>query len=410
MNATDALFNSFNEKTQAELTNLFEETKLTSQDRLEVMKAEADLILGAYDDLFSFLDLEKVRQKSGKRRGEEVMRQIRERMHLLRYSETDYSDFKSAPIVRHRDVEEVVKSDEVKLVGRCPCPVEGEKTRCCNLTTLDAVSGCTFGCAYCSVQSFYNAGKIDVVGNLEQRLRELDLSCHWHFGTGQASDSLLLGDSRGTLSALAAFACENPQIIVELKSKSANIGFYEMRKWPRNLIFTWSLNAQTIFEKEEHFTASPEERIKAARKIADGGNLVGFHIHPMIYFKGWQEEYSDLVQLIEKNFSPEEICMISFGTLTFTKAVLQQLRVKRHSTRVLSIPLERSAGKYTYTNEIKEKLFRGAFDSFSQEFKDNIFFYLCMEDPALWPLTLGREYGSNKEFEEDMKRSYLAKL
>ena len=36
------------------------------------------------------------------------------------------------------------------------CPVASEKTRCCNLLTLDAVESCGFDCSYCSIQSFYN--------------------------------------------------------------------------------------------------------------------------------------------------------------------------------------------------------------------------------------------------------------
>jgi spore photoproduct lyase len=34
------------------------------------------------------------------------------------------------------------------------CPVASEKTRCCNLLTLDAVERCGFDCSYCSIQSF----------------------------------------------------------------------------------------------------------------------------------------------------------------------------------------------------------------------------------------------------------------
>ena len=40
------------------------------------------------------------------------------------------------------------------------CPVASEKTRCCNLLTLDAVESCGFDCSYCSIQSFYNQNTI----------------------------------------------------------------------------------------------------------------------------------------------------------------------------------------------------------------------------------------------------------
>ena len=36
-----------------------------------------------------------------------------------------------------------------------PCPVASEKTVCCNLITIDAIQGCSLGCSYCSIQTFY---------------------------------------------------------------------------------------------------------------------------------------------------------------------------------------------------------------------------------------------------------------
>ena len=72
--------------------------------------------------------------------------------------------------------------------------------------------------------------------------------------------------------------------------------------------------------------------------------------------------------------------------------------------------LEEAAGKFSYPLETKRLMFRTVYDSFSPLFHNNVFFYLCMEDPSLWPEVLGREYSCDKAFEEDMKRSYMAKM
>ena len=409
MDAYSTLFSSFNEEIQRFFNNLFEEYHFTVAERLALLKDEADLLMADERDLLSVFDLTKADKLQGKRRKEELMRQEKSYMHSLRYSETDYSTFTPPPIKRKRETVDTVADENIALMGRCPCPVDGEKTRCCKLVTLDAVTGCNFGCAYCSVQSFYSEGKIRAVSNLDERLKTIDTSSTWHIGTGQASDSLLLGNSHNTLTNLATFAANNSSIILELKSKSANRDFLKVDT-PRNMVFTWSLNARTIIEKEEHYTASLEERIKSARLAADKGALVGFHIHPMVFFKNWQNEYKEVVSLIVNNFSSDEICMISMGTLTFTKSVLRQMREKRNKTKVLLMPLEESAGKYTYSNEIKDVMFSTVYRYFPQEFRDNIFFYLCMEDPSLWPSVLEREYSSDAEFEKDMKRAYFEKV
>ena len=268
---------------------------------------------------------------------------------------------------------------------------------------------CAFGCSYCSIQAFYNENEIKIVSNLEEKLDNLEITDDvWHIGTGQASDSLLLGDDYGTLSALSSFAEKHPDIVIELKSKSKRDVF--SHPWPKNMVFTWSLNAPTIIEKEEHFTASLIERLEDAEKARDNGNLVGFHIHPMFYFKGWEDEYKYVIDEITSRFSPSDILMIGIGTLTFTKAVIKRLREMGAESKVLEMELTEAAGKYSYPLDKKEKMFKHIYSSFPKEYEDNIFFYLCMEDPSLWMKYLGREYSCDKEFEMDMKRFYLSKI
>ena len=409
MNIYDKLLFSFTLDKQTRLLSLIDKYQMSRSDALEIFKAEADLELFSLPDIFSFLDFSLIDTKQAKRRKEELFRQLRKEMDIIKYSKTDYSSFFPPKIIRKKTTSTIITDDNITLLGKCPCPIDGEVTRCCKLTTLDAVSQCSFGCSYCSVQSFYSENKISIVSNLGERLKKLDLTGIWHIGTGQASDSLLLGNSFNTLTALNEFAKEHPEIIIELKTKSNRVDFLD-QKFERNIVFTWSLNAPTICKKEEHLTASLENRIKAAKKIVEHGNLVGFHIHPMMYFTDYKEEYSYVVKLIEDNFSPQDIMMISMGTLTFTKSVLEHLRTNRTPSRVLSMPLVPAAGKFSYPNEIKEEMFSHVYSSFSSNFKDNIFFYLCMEDPSLWPKVLKREYSCDKDFELDMKKAYFSKV
>jgi len=410
MNAMEELLLSFDEEKRVRILSLFEKYRLSASNRLTFLKDTADLELFLLPSPFEILDFEKIDKLAGKQRGDELMRELGSHMQKIRHSETDYSDFFPPSPKKKRTVCSCVTDESVRLMGRCPCPVDGEKTRCCNLKTLDAATQCAFGCSYCSVQSFYSESKISTVSNLSERLKGMDFSGVWHIGTGQASDSLLLGDDYGTLSAIKECAEEHPEIIFEMKSKSKRTDFLGTLSFPQNVVFTWSVNARTMIEKEEHLTARLHERLQAARRVADKGLKVGFHIHPMAYFKGWQDEYRELVLEIERNFRPEEVVMVGIGTLTFTKAVIRRLRTHRFPSRVLSMPLVESAGKHTYTNEIKKKMFSHVYDCFSDEYKENVFFYLCMEDPTLWMPVLKREYGSDKEFEADMRRSYYKKI
>ena len=405
MDAFLSIFSSLPSPVREKLDSLFSSIHFTRSEKLEIVKEEADL-LEWKEESFALSHPFTTTGKDG-RDGERYISELRRHMKRLRESETDYSNF--FPQKRSQGKTKKLMSDQKLVLSRCPCPVDGEKTRCCKLRTLDAVMQCAFGCSYCSIQAFYNENEIRIVSNLREKLEAMEIGDDvWHIGTGQASDSLLLGDDYGTLSALATFAEKHPNIVLEMKSKAGRDVFN--RPWPRNMVFTWSLNAPTIIEKEEHFTASLSERLRMAQKARDNGNLVGFHIHPMFYFKGWEKEYREVVEAIVSNFRPEEICMIGIGTLTFTKAVIKRLREMGQESKVLQMELTEAAGKYSYPLDKKEKMFRHIYASFPEEYRKGVFFYLCMEDPSLWKPVLEREYSSDKEFEMDMKKNYLRKI
>lgn len=386
-----------------------EEFRLSFQDLKRVADIAAELEMWGGSGLQTVWNEENIEHLKGKDRKRAVLDRLYRTYGELKKSPPDYSGFHGGPVpsqkIRYRSVE-----SEDTILGRCP--VAGVRTRCCNLQTLDAVQQCGFACSYCSIQSFYDEGRVYFIRNLREKLRglELDPERLYHIGTGQSSDSLMWGNRDGLLDTLFGFAADNPNVILELKSKSGNIRYLLDHDIPPNIVSTWSLNTPPIIENEEHLTASLEERLAAAAAVARKGGLVGFHFHPIVRYRGWEEDYGKIYRHIQENFSPSHVVMISIGTLTFIKPVIRLLRARQMKSKILQMPIEDAAGKLSYPLEVKQELFTHAYDSFSPEWHEAVFFYMCMEDPRLWLPVFGREYSSNEEFEGDMKRSYMEKI
>ena len=333
---------------------------------------------------------------------------VRRRHEALRGAPADYRNFDAGkhPAPKFSFTE---KKDDTLALGMCP--VASPNTRCCNLMTLDAVESCGFDCSYCSIQSFYNEGRIGFDANLAEKLEklELDPDVTYHIGTGQSSDSLMWGNRAGILDALFAFARQNPNVILELKSKSDNVAYLLENEVPRNVVCTFSLNTPTVVEKEEHLSAPLHRRLAAARALADNGVLVGFHFHPIVRYEGYLDEYGAVYAEVLERFSPDEVVMVSLGTLTFIKPVIRQLRERAFKSKILQIPMADANGKFSYPLEVKREMFRHAYDAFSP-WHGRVFFYLCMEDHSLWRDVFGYEYATNDHFEEEMLRAYTEKI
>jgi spore photoproduct lyase len=247
----------------------------------------------------------------------------------------------------------------------------------------------------------------------EEQLRALEKTLPpgevLHIGTGQSSDSLLWGNHRGLLDSLLGFAARNPRVILEFKTKSANIAPLLDRTVPPNLIVTFTLNTPKVIRAEERLTAPLNERLKAAETLAHRGVPVGFHFHPLIRYSGWEQDYRALFAALIQTIDPGACVLVSLGTLTFIRPVIRRIRQRGGPTQVLKMPLIETAGKWSYPHEIKRELFLLAAEALA-DWRGKVFMYLCMEDPALWREVLGYDYPDNRAFESAMKAAYLEKM
>jgi DNA repair photolyase len=345
---------------------------------------------------------------SGAQAKKSMLQQLQQHVGQLKGQEKIYS--RTAPLtpVRKPALKIYSQRSDKKIHGMCP--VVSEKTVCCNLHTIDAVQNCMYGCSYCSIQTFYQ-DQITFDEDLASKLNDITLEPDrfYHFGTGQASDSLVWGNRNGNLDALCQFAKDHPNVLLEFKTKSDNIGYFLDHDIPGNVVCSWSLNTPSVIENEEHLTVSLERRIVAARQLADAGIKVAFHFHPMVYYRGWDKDYPQIADSLLAQFAADEVLFISFGSVTLIKPVIKKIREQGNPSRILQMDFVSDPhGKLTYPDETKVLMFRTMYDSFSP-WHDKVLIYLCMEKTEIWQQVFGFVYASNRQFERDFAKKTLFK-
>ncbi|MBN1378136.1 MAG: hypothetical protein JXA04_02775 [Gammaproteobacteria bacterium] len=383
--------------------------RLTVQDINNLIEIATDFEMWDCGLLENYWDESEFAAMQGKARKQATINRVKEKWQLLKESFPEYEKESITVVDRSNKIVFKEKKDNSKMLGSCP--VFSPRTRCCNLQTLDAVINCGYDCSYCSIQSFYHNDEIIFHENFRGKLQQikLDPQLIYHIGTGQSSDSLLWGNRNNVLGDLFEWVRENPNVILELKTKSANISYLLENDVPKNVIVTWSLNAESIVNNEEHRTAPLKSRLVAAEKVANKGVIVGFHLHPIVLFKGWQSEYAELVKSLTTRFNPEQVALVSMGTLTYIKPVIKILRRRKLRSKILQMPFEDAAGKWSYPVKLKQAFFCEIYQYFGA-WADKVFFYLCMEDAGLWVPVFGYEHRDNTEFEEAMKSAYRKKI
>lgn len=348
------------------------------------------------------------KQWTTKQKGDWIFNQLKNQYKEITAKKKTY------PSIPNREEHPKFRFEDKELKGNIyrRCPATSDKGVCCGLQTLNLVENCAMGCSYCVLQSHYDEAVIKIPTNLKQKLSELHITSEGRtrITTGEYSDSLLWGNANNMLADLIEYFGDKPHLLLEFKTKSINIDYLLKNPVPKNVVCSWSLNPQNVIDHEERKTAPVQERLNSARKVADKGIGVGFHLHPMIYYEGWEEDYSKLIQTIQSQFSPQEILWVSLGTITYPKGLDKELRSQYNFSKIWQI--EHSVtedGKITYAYEVRKKLFTHALNEFS-EWKDKVYFYLCMEYEAMFQDVLGYSYRSIPEFNEDMCNHVWGKL
>lgn len=275
---------------------------------------------------------------------------------------------------------------------RCPGAKKG--LACCNYYVLNLGLQCDMNCSYCYLQSYINTPLMTMYSNLDVALGELKEmaeefgSSPFRVGTGETIDSLSLDEITLYSRQLIEFFNQYPKWRLEFKTKSAKVDQFLDVPTIGNTIVSWSINPQYIIEKEEHLTASLDERLSAAEKCLHHGYSIAFHIDPMIYFDGWKEEYQKLIDEVSSRFKPTDMPYISLGALRFQPEQKSMMR-ERFGMKSLVNRAEMhqgADGKMRYDKSLRHEMFQFVIDGFKQ--KDPQWkIFLCMETPETWAAT-----------------------
>ncbi|GAH81112.1 unnamed protein product, partial [marine sediment metagenome] len=86
----------------------------------------------------------------------------------------------------------------------------------------------------------------------------------------------------------------------------------------KQVIMSFSLNAETVATKWERRAPSVNRRLEAARKLEEAGYEVRIRIDPIVPIENWQEHYLHLLDEIFSSFKPTRITLGSLRGLQST--------------------------------------------------------------------------------------------
>jgi spore photoproduct lyase len=269
-------------------------------------------------------------------------------------------------------------------------------------------------CSYCVLQGYLNNPLLTLYTNWDDLLREIngflsiDRPSLFRLGTGELSDSLALESPFPFSKFLIPFFAERHNAILELKTKSVNVGPLLPLNHRGRTVISWSLNPTKMIEREERRTAPLKERISAARDCQEKGYPLGFHFDPLIYHEGWEKEYQETIHQLFKEIDPKRVVWISLGGFRYPpdlKAIAEERFPK--TGMFLGELFPGRDGKFRYLREIRTEMYQKMV-RWLKEIDPHLFIYLCMESKEVWEKVFGWAPESSghlsQMFEERVKK------
>jgi len=275
------------------------------------------------------------------------------------------------------------------------CPGFSDDVLCCNYCVIDIVENCPLDCTYCILQTFINKPAITIHVNVEEIIEKTVTAIkseperQFRVGTGEHTDSLALDDDLNINAMLVKNFSKLENATLELKTKSDNIDPLINLDHQGRTVVAWSLNPPDIVKKHELKTASLENRLEAAAKLARVGYKIAYHLDPIIFYPDWKKGYQKTVELMLKSVPNENIAWISLGTLRYIPALKKTAEERFKGLSIFSNEFTPAHdGKMRYLKPIRRELLT-SISHWIKARSSSIPLYLCMEKHSIWNDALG---------------------
>lgn len=172
------------------------------------------------------------------------------------------------------------------------------------------VSGCPGHCEYCYLQATQGYKPyLKIYVNIEEILeiiRQYIAAGKGNvvsFEAASGGDPLALEHLTGSLAKAIEFFGETEKGRLRVATKSGNVDSLLGLRHNGHTHFRFSMNTGGVIGRHEHFTASMDERIEAALRMAGAGYPIGFIIAPIIIYDGWKKDYRGMFEAMKEKLS-----------------------------------------------------------------------------------------------------------
>jgi spore photoproduct lyase len=220
---------------------------------------------------------------------------------------------------------------------------------------------CLYDCDYCILQGMYQSGNIVFFVNIEDYLHEAHRLCGGekkHLSISYDTDLLAFEGIYPITHRWIESMRSCPNVMIEVRTKSANYRTLSDIAAPKNVILSWTLSPEIVIQRYEHYSASLQQRITSVQNALDGGWQVRLCFDPIVDlpFEEFESLYASFFETVFSVLDAHRIHDVALGLLRFSPNHLKAIKRKGIASDIVYYPYHNESNTLSYDPKKRENM------------------------------------------------------
>ena len=206
------------------------------------------------------------------------------------------------------------------------------------------ILNCVYNCDYCYLQGLFLSGDIVFFVNSQPFFKAADRIIQErgsiYLCISYDTDLLAFENVIPNCRRWINWAENQPDAIIEIRTKSSNFSAIKDLPPPKNTILAWTLSPSIVVGQYEKKTPALKSRLHSVREALDAGWKVRICIDPILRIQGWKKIYAEMVEEIFDSIPFQNVYDFSIGTFRMNHDYLEKIRKNRFDSSILFYPFE----------------------------------------------------------------------
>ncbi|HHW48063.1 MAG TPA: DNA photolyase [Clostridiaceae bacterium] len=219
---------------------------------------------------------------------------------------------------------------------------------------------CVFDCEYCFLQGMYPSANIVAFVNVEdfkEAMKDLLHSRKKVFlAVSYDTDLIAFHNIIPYLQYFYDFFASHPDMLAEVRTKSANQAFYNDYQPLKNLIIAFTLAPDEIIKKYERHTPSLKSRINAVKAATARGFSVRICFDPVFADPEMEDAYKEFYHHVFTQIDPGSILDVGYGFFRMPVDFFKRIEKVRSSSLLYAKEYFVKGNVVSYPEPVMERI------------------------------------------------------